>query len=186
MAEKIIILKIDENLEIPVTITKKRIKNLNLRVSVKGKVSLSAPLYASYLDCENFLKNKKDWIKNALYKQNSKPQDVVVEVSAELAEKTLFPIVVEIYNQQFADILGENLPIIKYKNLKSMWGVCNIKKRSVTLNTQLVNYPKPAQEYIIMHELVHFIHPNHQKPFHDEMQKRMPDYKTRKKLLKNR
>ena len=45
--------------------------------------------------------------------------------------------------------------------MKTRWGVCNIKDNSVTLNSKLIEYDIQALDYVIIHELSHFIHFNH-------------------------
>lgn len=37
---------------------------------------------------------------------------------------------------------------------------------------------------MIIHELCHFIQPNHSKLFYQEIEKRMPDYKAKEERLK--
>ena len=44
--------------------------------------------------------------------------------------------------------------------------------------------PLPAQEYVVLHEYVHFLHPNHGPAFHAEMARLMPDDKARRRLLR--
>ncbi|MEG2053455.1 MAG: M48 family metallopeptidase [Oscillospiraceae bacterium] len=110
-------------------------------------------------------------------------QYMVVEVSKETAQKTLSPVILKIF-PIFSDILKGEMPTIKYRKMKSRWGVCFPTRKSITLNTQLAAMPTAAQEYVVLHEFVHFLHPDHQKGFHAEMKKLMPDYKERQKLLK--
>ena len=45
-------------------------------------------------------------------------------------------------------------------------------------------YPEKAIDYVVVHELCHLKHKNHQKPFYDLVKMHMPDYKQRDKLLK--
>lgn len=42
---------------------------------------------------------------------------------------------------------------------------------------------QPALEYIIVHELVHFLEKNHTKRFYQLVEEFMPDRKDRKKML---
>ena len=45
-------------------------------------------------------------------------------------------------------------------------------------------YPKEAIDYVVVHELAHIKHHNHQKEFYDFIEEILPDYKERNKLLK--
>ncbi|MEG2396279.1 MAG: M48 family metallopeptidase, partial [Oscillospiraceae bacterium] len=73
--------------------------------------------------------------------------------------------------------------IIKIRKMKSRWGSCQPKTGIVTLNSQLINAPIGCIEYVVLHELCHFVQPNHSKDFYSLVSAIMPDYKERKKLL---
>jgi predicted metal-dependent hydrolase len=47
-----------------------------------------------------------------------------------------------------------------------------------------MQYPEDAIDYVVVHELAHIKHHNHSKQFWSLVEKYMPDYKERKKLLK--
>ena len=68
--------------------------------------------------------------------------------------------------------------------MTSRWGVCYPKKNKININTYLIHYPLDCLEYIILHELTHFIVPNHSRRFYDIVERNMPDYKTALKKLK--
>ena len=57
-------------------------------------------------------------------------------------------------------------------------------KKKVSFNLALVHLDKSLIDYVIIHELCHFIQPNHSKSFYQEVGKRLPDYKIREKKLK--
>ena len=50
----------------------------------------------------------------------------------------------------------------------------------------LIAYPIAAAEMVTLHELCHFVHPDHSKDFYALMQTLMPDWKARKKLLSSK
>ena len=77
-----------------------------------------------------------------------------------------------------------NTPIIEIKKLKSRWGACFLKQNKVSFNLVLVHLEKCLIDYVIIHELCHFIQPNHSKLFYQEIEKRMPDYKAKEERLK--
>lgn len=76
-------------------------------------------------------------------------------------------------------------PKLKIRNMKTRWGVCNIRDNSVTLNTRLIEYELDKLDYVIIHELSHFIHFNHSKEFWKQVEKYTPNYKKIRKELKD-
>lgn len=79
----------------------------------------------------------------------------------------------------------ENIPTpnLKIRKMKSRWGVCNTKNTNITLNYYLYKYDLDCLDYVIVHELSHFIVGNHSKNFWEVVSKYYPNYKeTRKKL----
>lgn len=84
------------------------------------------------------------------------------------------------------NIFEENIPIpnLKIRKMTSRWGVCNIKNHNVTLNYMLSKYDISCLDYVIVHELSHFIHHDHSKNFWSLVEKYYPKYKECKKMLK--
>lgn len=74
-------------------------------------------------------------------------------------------------------------PKIKFRTMKSRWGSCIPAKMQITFNTRLLHCPKAFIEYVVLHELVHFIKPDHSKEFYTLISYYMPDYKKRIALL---
>ena len=83
------------------------------------------------------------------------------------------------------DRYEENIPVpnLKIRKMKTRWGVCNVKNHNVTLNYDLYKYDIECLDYVIVHELSHFIYANHSKLFWSQVFKYFPNYKeVRKKL----
>ena len=76
-------------------------------------------------------------------------------------------------------------PILKIRTMKTRWGVCNRKIKSVTLNFNLIKYDYDCLDYVIVHELSHFVHFDHSKEFWNTVSKYYPNYKIIQKKLKN-
>ena len=77
------------------------------------------------------------------------------------------------------------LPEIQIKKMKRRWGACFYQKNRVCFNLVLAHIDYALIDYVIVHELCHFIEANHSKAFYHEIEKRMPDYKERERLLKD-
>lgn len=81
----------------------------------------------------------------------------------------------------------ENIPLytLKYRTMKTRWGVCNRKSKTITLNTKLLNYEICCLDYVIVHELSHLVEFNHSKEFWKIVEKYFPNYKEVRKILKD-
>ena len=77
-----------------------------------------------------------------------------------------------------------DFPILRIRSMKTRWGVCNVKTKTITLNSKLIEYNLDALDYVIVHELSHLIHCNHSKNFWDLVEKYVPNYKRIRAYLK--
>lgn len=77
------------------------------------------------------------------------------------------------------------VPNLKIRKMSSRWGVCNLRNKNVTLNLELFKYDIKCLDYVIVHELSHFIFPNHSKDFWNLVGKYYPNYKEIRKILKS-
>lgn len=77
-----------------------------------------------------------------------------------------------------------DLPDIVVREYKGRWGSCFYKENKISFNISLIHLDKDLIDYVIVHELCHFIQANHSKEFYKEIEKRLPDYKLRMKRLK--
>ena len=73
---------------------------------------------------------------------------------------------------------------LKIRVMKTRWGVCNRSNNNVTLNSNLIKYDIDVIDYVIFHELSHFIHPNHSKNFWNLVSVYVPNYKQLRNELK--
>ena len=83
-------------------------------------------------------------------------------------------------------IMFKNLPNfrLRTRKMKTRWGVCNKSSMTVTLNTTLIHKDVTLIDYVIIHELSHFVHFNHSKSFWNTVGKYYPEYKKVRKELK--
>lgn len=80
-----------------------------------------------------------------------------------------------------------NLPLftLKIRKMKTRWGVNNVTKRIVTLNSELLRKDVDLIDYVIIHELCHFYEANHSNKFWYQVSLRYPDYKMARKRLRD-
>ena len=99
--------------------------------------------------------------------------------------KEVFTKVIDCYYPAFK-ALGVAYPKLSIRTMTSRWGSCKPNGEKITLNLELLHKPKECLEYVVVHELAHFIHPNHSKDFWNLVENMMPDYKKRKDILNDR
>lgn len=80
-------------------------------------------------------------------------------------------------------IIGVNVNQWEVKRMKTRWGTCNREAKRIWLNLELAKKPEHCLEYIIVHEMIHFLERNHTEKFVAYMGKFMPNWKTLKDRL---
>lgn len=75
-------------------------------------------------------------------------------------------------------------PKLRIRKMSTRWGVCNRSNNVVTLNSELIKYGIKQIDYVIVHELSHFIYFDHSKNFWLQVSKYCKDYKEIRKTLK--
>ena len=76
------------------------------------------------------------------------------------------------------------IPEIKIRKMTSRWGSCAVNKKKITLNLSLVFVSREFTEYVVLHELLHFRYPGHNKEFYLAMSRYMPRWKEYRQMLK--
>ena len=85
--------------------------------------------------------------------------------------------------QKFNKIVKQDIKSVKIRQMKTRWGSCNPYKSYINLNIELIKKPKSCIEYVVFHELVHLLYPDHSKKFYDYLTLYMPDWQKRKEIL---
>lgn len=122
-------------------------------------------LYLSVKDKQNY--NRKEKLIDTWYREKAK------EKFSESLER-MYPSI---------ERYGIAKPEILIRTMKARWGSCTPEKQSILLNSELIKAPKLCIDYVVLHELIHFKHRNHDNDFYDFMTSLMPDWKQRKEIL---
>jgi predicted metal-dependent hydrolase len=73
--------------------------------------------------------------------------------------------------------LGVPMPRWGVRLMKTKWGSCNPEKGSIWLNLELAKKPLAALDYVILHELAHFVSPRHDELFVSLLDRNMPGWR---------
>jgi len=111
----------------------------------------------------------------------------------ELSEEELKKNLKKFYISRCKKIVGERIPIfqkqlrVKPKTIEvvesiSKWGSCDSNK-NITFNYRLAMAPIEVIDYVIIHELCHLLHMNHDRSFWRRVGSVMRDYKEKQDFL---
>lgn len=80
--------------------------------------------------------------------------------------------------------LGVNYAQVRIKEQKTRWGSCS-GKGNLNFNWKLVMAPSDIIDYVVVHELCHLVHMNHSHNFWKLVERELPDYRARKRWLRD-
>lgn len=83
----------------------------------------------------------------------------------------------------FAKQMNVHFGRISIKEQKTRWGSCS-QSGNLNFNWKLVLMPECIQEYLVVHELAHRKQMNHSAAFWAEVEQVLPDYRERKRWLR--
>jgi predicted metal-dependent hydrolase len=86
---------------------------------------------------------------------------------------------------KWAARMGVKVSQVHLRRMHSKWASMSTLGR-LTLSMDLVGMPRDLGEFVIVHELVHLIAPNHGKVFKSFMHVYFPDWEEREKRLRTR
>jgi predicted metal-dependent hydrolase len=87
--------------------------------------------------------------------------------------KKILPAIIK----KWEDVIGVQSNDYGIKKMRTKWGTCNREAKRIWLNLELAKKPVECIEYIVVHELVHFLERSHNERFIAYMDKFMPKWR---------
>ncbi|WP_154026432.1 M48 family metallopeptidase [Olsenella uli] len=183
---------------IPVLVTRKRVRNLNLRVRRDGSVTLSIPWHTSRERAEAFLAERAAWVRAALERQARRTEAANRDHDAESDTYPLWGVtqmagaplppeeVAGIYRSEVARTLPEAVGRMEaligaqasdwqLRDMRTRWGSCTPRTGRIRINIRLAAYPPECLDYVVAHELAHLLEPSHNARFHAIVARAVPN-----------
>ena len=161
-------------------------KTLCLQVKRDGTVVVRAPIGTPRVKIEEFTIKHKDWIakKVDIAKNRVAPIDTLDENEINRLKALAYEVIPNRV-KYYAELVGVSYASISINRAKTRFGSCSSQKR-LNFSCNLMRYPSEVIDYVVLHEVAHLKELNHSKKFWAIVQKYMPDYKERKRILKER
>ncbi len=171
---------------IEVHVTRKRVKNVTLRVKAPdGRVTASAPYHVTDAYLTALVEKRLSWIKGQQEALAASPRARAEQASAEEVEawRAVVSACVPALIETWEPILGVRAGKLAYRNMKSRWGSCQPSTGRICINVRLALYPPECLEYVVVHELCHLLVHGHGPDFHALLDRVMPDWRERRAKL---
>ena len=168
----------------PYELVRSRRKTLALEVARDGRVIVRAPLRLSQKRIDDFVSQHASWIAEhqaIQQKRRENHPEPTPEEQAELIRqaKEILPKKTAHYSQ----LMNLYPTGITITGAQKRFGSCSGKNR-ICFSWRLMQYPEAAIDYVVVHELAHILHKDHSKAFYACVAEILPDWKDRRKLLK--
>jgi len=79
--------------------------------------------------------------------------------------------------QKWEPRVGIAVNEMRIKKMKTRWGSCNIQARRIWLNLELAKKHPACLEYVLVHEMVHFLERHHTRRFAELMDTFLPNWR---------
>ena len=173
-----------------ITLIRSRRKSLAIEITPELQVVVRAPAQIPVREINAFVQEKDDWIRAHLQRMAEKKrlreqcreQALSKEELQELAAQAMKLIPQKV--RYYAPIIGVTYGRITIRNQRTRWGRCS-GKGNLNFNCLLLLMPEEVLDYVVVHELCHRKEMNHSARFWEEVEKILPDYRQRRKWLKD-
>ena len=161
-------------------------KTLSLHIDETLQVVVRAPRWVPKAEVDRFVRSHENWIQKATERQRRRNEQEAQLTEKRITElKALAKAELPRRTAYFAKIMGVTPTRIKITSAKKRFGSCS-GQNGICYSWRLMLYPSEAIDYVVVHELAHIRQKNHSLAFYREIEKILPDYKARAKLLKDK
>ena len=159
-------------------------KTISLQINENCEVVVRAPMRMPREEIDRTVERHTDWIERhmpAARERMAREQRVTPALLAELAEQAHRDIPPRV--AYYAALMGVEPTGLKITTARKRFGSCS-GKNSLCFSCLLMLYPPEAVDCVVVHELAHIRHHNHSAAFYAFIERFMPDYREREKLLR--
>lgn len=159
-------------------------KSLSLQIKPDLSIVVRAPFGTSKKYIDDFVIGHNDWINkkiNEISSRSVNPYSFSGKEINDLKKKTLEIVLPRV--EYYSRLMGFSPNKVSVSSAKRRFASCS-SCGHLNFSFRLCLYPDKAIDYVVVHELAHLKEMNHSKRFWAIVEKFMPDYKERQKLLK--
>lgn len=159
-------------------------RTISLEIRPDGTVLVRAPRRLSDKAIREFVQSKEHWLREKLQKYERRPALPLLTGAelADLKEQAKADITARV--RQFAPRVGISFGRVTIRAQRTRWGSCSAQG-NLNFNCLLILAPPAVRDYVVVHELCHRKEMNHSDRFWAEVERILPDYRSRRQWLKD-
>lgn len=207
-----IIVKLDGSVVVnaPMRLSQKRVAEVLQRRAawIEGKRQKVQEMGARFPMGQRFVKGERFWFLGEEVSLQVRcdssaraPQVALTDGTLDVVLKADTPdavrgTLVEWYRQQAERLLPERVAHygaktgltpkgVNVAQWRRQWGQCIVDTQVLRFNWRIMQTPLPVVDYLVVHELMHMREPNHSRKFWHHVHSVLPDYKERRKWLRD-
>ena len=154
-------------------------------ITVKeGRAIVRAPRGVSRARIDSFVDKNREWIEKRIEITKNQRDPIAAMTDAQVKQlREAARVYLTAKTEEYAKSMGLKYGRITITGAKTRFGSCS-SKGNISYSYRLMLYPEAAIDYVVVHELAHLLEMNHSRRFYAIIEKILPDYKERIKLLK--
>ena len=162
-------------------------KTVAIEIKPDGTVVVRAPRLMSKRFIDSFIDEKQNWIETHREQILKRRAEIgTIEPISESEKKALSKQAKSIMPDRiarYAQEIGVTYGRVSYRFQRGRWGSCS-SKGNLNFNCMLMLTNDEIIDYVIVHELCHRLEMNHSAVFWKHVEQILPDYRERRKWLK--
>lgn len=150
----------------------------------EGQILVRAPKKITAGAIREFVDSHGSWIEKTMDRQKEKTLPEPMDEGQEKQLRQQAGEVIRARAAYYAEKMGVKYNRIFIKEQKTRWGSCSVRG-NLNFNWKLILTGDEQLDYVVVHELAHLKQMNHSPRFWREVEKILPDYRERRRRLKD-
>lgn len=169
---------------IDIKLIKSNRRTMSLEITGDMCVIVRVPFSAKDSEIDDFIEKHRGWLEKHVEMQKSRIEkmrfspDTPKEILIEEARRILPPLL-----EKYTKLMKLYPSGVKITSAKTRLGSCSSDNK-VCFSYRLMQFDEKAIEYVVVHELAHIKHHNHGKRFYALIEKYLPDWEERRRILR--
>ena len=149
----------------------------------EGSLIVRAPIGTKQSKIRDLVESHRSWIEKSIVKTIARAEADKISKEEEKKLRKAAKAILPVKTKYYAQKMGLKYGRITITGAKTRFGSCS-SEGNISYSFRLMRFPNDAIDYVVVHELAHLVEMNHSQKFWDIVASVFPDYKDRRKLLR--